>query len=728
MNRIACLILILFASNVWATVHDSDGTEASVQTIHDTLARDGDTIAIPAGVFTWNNGVTLTKGVTIAGRTQILNAGSYPDNCSSDDQTVIIDEKARPSPNGLVNFRPPAGKSIRLTGVTFKFGSSTTQHNDAIVTISTTSGLVNSARIDHCHFDHIIFEENILVNGWILGVTDHNLFDIGLQHICMVVREANWNGYYSNPYAGGHSSWADYPYYGSNKFWFVETNTIRGVGGISGSIDSSQGGRVAARKNFFLNAYPHGHGTEGWPQQGMRTFMIYDNIVKWDQPFSPQTIRGGSSITHDNTFYGTRYSSPTHAAMLYYREFNGIAPKIPGWGQADGATAWDVNDPHGEYSSGTTLSNTIISGGRATFPVEIPIEPNAYTGMMVRNDNPLSSSNQHSSFIISNTSTTITYWYQASQAKPPLVFNQGDAFSIRKVLIGVGQPGRGKGDLVNTNNPPTSPSQQQETCFSWNNKNIDLNLELGIGNAANPNMREGSDYVNLGAGFPRDQIPAQVTAAYPAEVNGGLAYDHEFVYPHPLVVQESPSPTPTASPSATATAAPTNTPTPSATATPTATSTATATLTPTPTATETPTAMPTATASATFTPTPTPTQTEPPSPTPTATATATATEAPSPTPEGPQAPSELTANGMASSQMDLRWTNNDPRSDGIYIERCAGGCGNSNNFAIINIVSPSCTRLSDFQLGQRKNYWYRARVHTPSGYSGYSNVAQGRTQ
>ena len=72
------------------------------------------------------------------------------------------------------------------------------------------------------------------------------------------------------------------------------------------------------------------------------------------------------------------------------------------------------------------------------------------------------------------------------------------------------------------------PNEQQETCFSWNNKNTDTGQVLGYGNNLVPTQHEGSDYVNLGAGLPANQIPAQVTAAYPAGVNGGSAYNHEF--------------------------------------------------------------------------------------------------------------------------------------------------------------------------------------------------------
>lgn len=123
------------------------------------------------------------------------------------------------------------------------------------------------------------------------------------------------------------------------------------------------------------------------------------------------------------------------------------------------------------------------------------------------------------------------------------MFNAGDQFSIRKVLIGLDQNGRGKGDLLTGRKQPRFwPNQQQETCFSWNNKNADTGQVLRYGNNVVPTQHKGSDYVNLGAGLPANQIPTQVTAAYPPGVNGGSAYTQEYVYPHPLVTG---GPTPT---------------------------------------------------------------------------------------------------------------------------------------------------------------------------------------
>ena len=41
--------------------------------------------------------------------------------------------------------------------------------------------------------------------------------------------------------ANGNGAWADFPYYGSDKFWFIEDNTIKGTG-----IDQSAAGLIAS--------------------------------------------------------------------------------------------------------------------------------------------------------------------------------------------------------------------------------------------------------------------------------------------------------------------------------------------------------------------------------------------------------------------------------------------------------------------------------------------------
>ena len=63
----------------------------------------------------------------------------------------------------------------------------------------------------------------------------------------------------------GHESWADYPYFGTQNFFFFEDNTIvgNGMAPSSGSSDAEFGARFVIRHNDWTNARPGWHGTEG---------------------------------------------------------------------------------------------------------------------------------------------------------------------------------------------------------------------------------------------------------------------------------------------------------------------------------------------------------------------------------------------------------------------------------------------------------------------------------
>jgi hypothetical protein len=296
-----------------------------------------------------------------------------------------------------------------------------------------------------------------------------------------------------------------------------------------------------------------------------------------------------------------------------------------------------------------------------------------------------------------NTSDTLTVQTNFASDVPQdqwIQFNPGDAYEIHKVNHSLDSAGAGKGDLIRivggvpinqvTGLEHSNPHQMQENSYSWNNVVQRTGQVLGL--AGQYCIIEGRDFFNLGAGKPADAIPDEVKNFYTA-ANNGVAYVSEYEYPHPLrsgvvpaTPTPSPSPSPTDSPAPTPTETPTETPTPSVT----------------------------------------------PSETPTPTATPTATETPTPTAtpdEAPIAPSGLSAIGISKNQIDLRWTNNDPRADAIYIERHYG----VGEFFIVNIVSASTTRLSDFQLLHGTTYWYRVRIHTPVGWSAYSNTASGTT-
>ena len=227
---LAALVLgITFAPHSGATVYQFDGSDANVQSLN-AVASDGDVITLPAGTFIWTAGVSLTKGLTIRGQTTVTGAGTA--NCSANDQTIIIDEKLRGTPGSLLKATIPAGKSFRLTGITFRRGTVNIVGQDGAIRVDSSGGLVQSARIDHCHFYQLAWDAMLQIMGWTYGVDDHNLFEQGdgTNHSHFITNGS------TNGHNEGNGAWADFPYYGSGKFWFMEDNTIKGKGGPNGGI------------------------------------------------------------------------------------------------------------------------------------------------------------------------------------------------------------------------------------------------------------------------------------------------------------------------------------------------------------------------------------------------------------------------------------------------------------------------------------------------------------
>src|SRR5436190_16675104 len=113
MKRIVYTLILagFLAQRCGAAVYQSDGSVASVQGLQNAVL-DGDTITLPAGTFTWANGVTIRKGITlqgVAGATQINRALGYR--------------------NALVTITGlPSNLPVRVTGI--RFNSPVGQNGD----------------------------------------------------------------------------------------------------------------------------------------------------------------------------------------------------------------------------------------------------------------------------------------------------------------------------------------------------------------------------------------------------------------------------------------------------------------------------------------------------------------------------------------------------------------------------------------------------------------------
>jgi hypothetical protein len=474
-------------------------------------AHDGDTVVVPSGTASWTNRLDITKGITLQGATTIVGPSSSP---TVTDATIIQDDTPRTGPGvGIIKVTPSSGQSFRLTGFTFQPGSSTTYAggNGAIHLLSRDAAPNTTMRVDHCHFALLYQPKDIWISGWVYGVSDHCIHDCRATTFSFLIWHDTWGGQ-----TNGNGSWSDAPYWGSEKFFFIEDNTINGSGTVqtSGTIDAKCGARYVARYNTFNNAKVNSHGTEGGPQRGVRAIESYNNSFNWTIKNIGGQIRSGVIIAHHNTWSGT---TPQSAQVLAcYREFNNFKPL----GGANGNNPRDVNDtegnatnvpghePHlylsGTHTGGNNSQTLVVAGAGWT--------ANQWVGYEVTN-----TVTGASSVVLSNTSDTITASIY-TDTRVPFRFNTSDKFAIYKLLIAMDQPGRGKSDLITGGNNPTPvkwPHNALEPCYSWNNmangKPIGLSSSL-------PTIQENRDYYNR-APQPGDSI-------YPYT---------PYVYPHPLV-------------------------------------------------------------------------------------------------------------------------------------------------------------------------------------------------
>jgi hypothetical protein len=404
-------------------------------------------------------------------------------------------------------------------------------------------------RVDHCHFDHVK-SRCIIAGGWCMGVADHNVIHAYGNSQCLLARHPGYN----NGGGRGHESWADYPYFGTRNFFFFEDNSVYGNGIVqtSGASDADFGARCVLRHNYWENARPGWHGTEG-ASRGARALEIYNNTSHWTIAPSA-SARSGNALYHDNTWDGhDTASGPVHSTIVLYRAEGACGIRGGVLGSADGTSPWDRNDTEGNgtyvpghapylFASGNATTN---AAGGTLVDSTANWAPNRWVGYSVTNKNPAAPSYLKGSVITGNTRTQISYiYFPFPDRGPQLVFRVGDRYEIHRCLTVLDQPGRGKGDLCGgtVDNPinlvtgtPFWTDELIEPSFSWNNVYTPTNTAWGF-RSGFPQCVEGRDFYNLGRGFPPNSTPAQVSAALRPAVNG-VQYAGTYTYPHPYALQ-----------------------------------------------------------------------------------------------------------------------------------------------------------------------------------------------
>lgn len=344
------MIVLASATKIWAacpggeciTSADQTAVAAAVAT-----AVDGDKITIlanPTSPAHWTQPLIITKGITIQGATTVGGDQWGANGFTVNDQTIIIDDivtgdlmisvtlpSSSPSP-------APVASHFELSGITFQPGLGPNPNGNLAqffhLDTSPTSNVVNkNLRIWGNHFASV--KRRIMVPfGLIYGLFDHN----------QVEMVPGFAVYYVPPGFGGttgNAQWADYSWYGTGDFFFIEDNFIKATT-QRGLTDCVGALRAVVRYNHIINAAAGDHGTEGAPTRGGRATEWYKNVL--DLTLVSGTAnwgnRSGSKLAHDNEI---KKSGVTSLGVLEnFRAFGGAGGSGPGsWGNADGHGPWD---------------------------------------------------------------------------------------------------------------------------------------------------------------------------------------------------------------------------------------------------------------------------------------------------------------------------------------------------------------------------------------------------
>ena len=490
-NTCKLLIAIVLVSTSWSdasgtTWYAGDPSIASVQTAINS-ASTGDTVVVPSGTATWTTGLVVTKAITLQG----AGIGS----------TIIKNAITTSGSSPLLLVTSVASQNTRITGIEFQDAGATAQSNGVIILVGADWNN-STIRFDNCKLNQLNGIDIMTHN--VIGVIDHCTF--AFSGVAVMVKNSTWG----NVGNYGDNSWASPSGFGTSQFLFIETNTFNGSAN-SDAMDAVDGARYVFRYNTCVNGDAGGHGTESTQRaRGMRAIEVYNNTFSTPPGYYLATIRSGVAICHDNTLSGWpgATSVPTWK-LSCYRLFQPFSP----WGGADGTNQWDINQSGGPFYSGT-----VSSSGSLTVTVSgTPWTTNQWHGYSIKKLSGSSSGAQFS-FILSNTSSTITFSADLGFSLPNLSFSPGDTFAIYKVTQALDQPGVSGGSLISgaTPSPPSGWNDQAvEPCYQWNN------TYTGPG---------GSGSINFIA-----NLNSSVVANHNYYNNTAMPGYTPYTYPHPLV-------------------------------------------------------------------------------------------------------------------------------------------------------------------------------------------------
>jgi len=551
------------------------------------LADDGDTVLVPAGSATWTSTLTVTKNILLIG--------------AGEDQTIITENLTRTDDPPLISVSLSHDSpsqfpySFRLSG--FKFTSANPTGtaltgDDAFIEVTGLSHATDSVRpyvrgcVSRVRLDHLTLQS---LNGIfirmesVLGVGDHiTTIESGTTYDAntMVVWHTNWTPAVDpatgNPIPSNYSatkaygSWADDPYWGTDKYWFFEDCNFTMPDNTNVS-DDQQGARVVYRHCTFNGGGGVAtHGMEGRQQMGVKQHEIYNNLFLSAADRSFAQHRSGSVLYFNNK------SDKLNSGVMFknYRETR----TDTNWGMASGDNRYDKNLGGSPLYTGTvTATNgttSITDSNQANFN-SINLTDGTLYGIV---DKDVSAGTRtdpgwlyKGNTVKDKSGNTLTLSYESGFSPTWVV---GHKYEIRKMTAAFGQTGQGKGNLLNggtnglgayetypypaTSGPKATYPQEGyplEPCYSWNNTDNThgyLAFSRTTTSTTELSVLEGRDYFNLSertietqnVGYPPVSY-TRATSSYPNIGPNQMVPYTPYTYPHPLTQDqgsEAPSP------------------------------------------------------------------------------------------------------------------------------------------------------------------------------------------
>jgi hypothetical protein len=495
----AVILIVFFCKGVYASIYTAAScNESDVQAAITTATHDGDVVSIPAGTCTWTTTLTTqsTNSVTIQGAGAKSAVGGGTTNTTGSDQTIIQDN-VNHSGKDLATWQinTVAGKSLRLTGIAFQSITASVSGNGSI----RITGSSKAVRIDHCH----IFGpwgHWMMIAGWIYGVADHNVFDFSgtrVQNMLYIRNAGSWN----NDSAGkGDASWADYAYWGSNTFWFVEDNVFNepSFTGLGYANDCTNGGRSVWRSNAATGyVVIQGHETLGDAYRGCRATEIYKN--NWTIPASYASASGFSTRMGDMLVWGNTLATK-NIVNLFLDRYTQVNGTFAGWELCGQAFSGKVN----VAADGVTV--TWVSG---TYKF-MTRWPSPAAPKIIINGVPYPIASVTPTTPGSQTGTTMTLGGSTGGALNGASFyvpSQWDGNTDSTGYPCLDQQGRGKGDLIagvfpnkiqSVTRTVTWPNQAVDPIYVWANNwtppSDPLTAVVSVTGAGSNVIRNNRDY------------------------------------------------------------------------------------------------------------------------------------------------------------------------------------------------------------------------------------------